>query len=111
MLLSELYPGYEWLEKVCFLPLSRQHYLEEFHHIMRNGLYVCEFQEFDQLDKEIFEVGLFPHNLLQEAHLEFYHAENSFWACSEQIEGVNYCLYIVKRQERILWMYLGKNGC
>lgn len=108
MLLSELYPGQTWLEKACFLPFSRQHYPEEFHHIMRNGFDVCDFQEFNQQNKEIFEAGLFPNNLLYEAHLEFYNSENSYWVCAEQIEGVNYSLYIVKSEERILWMYLGK---
>lgn len=110
MLLSEIYPGIEWLEKVCYVPLSRIHYPEEFYRIMENGLRECDFREFVQVEKTAFEEGIYSRLNLMEIHVEYLRPVNSYWCCSEQIEMEYYSLYVVRNGRRILWIYLGKTN-
>ena len=109
MLLRNLYPGYTFLEKLCFLPLSRQHNPEEFYHIISNGLIKGVSDDFISIEKEDFEVFISMNFHLQETHVEFYSRDNTYWSCSENIEGISYSLCVVMCHQEIRWVFLSRS--
>lgn len=109
MLLRNLYPGYTFLEKLCYLPLSRQHNPEEFYHLLENGLEATDEHEFLPLKRRDFETVIRRKSNLQVVHVEFYRKDNSYLVCSEKIEGVDYDLYKVVHNGSITWAFLSRN--
>jgi len=109
MLLKKLYPGYLVLEKICFLPLSRNYYPEEFYNLLCNGLdHAIKTGSFIQSEKMRFETSILAHSNLIDAHVEFFDENNFYWLCKENIEGVNYVLNVVTLNNTVIWVYLSK---
>lgn len=110
MLLRNLYPGYTFLEKLCFLPLSRLHNPEEFYYLLENGLEAAVEHEFLPLSRLDFETVIERKPNLEAVHVEFYHQDNTYRICSENIEGVDYDLCIVVHNGSITWAFLSRTN-
>lgn len=76
---------------------------------MENGLETAVEHKFLPLERRDFETEIREEPNLQAVHVEFYRQDNSYQVCSENIEGVDYDLYIVVHNASITWAFLSRN--